>query len=218
MIDFARARKMMVDTQLRTNSITDRRILGAMGELPRENFVPASRRDLAYIDEHIPLGPVGRALPAPAPFARLVQLANVQAGDSVLDVGCGTGYSTAVLAALGARVVGVEPNPELAEAARTNLAALVLSNAEVQPGALDGSGLAGGPFEVVIIESAVAAVPVGLWGQLRDHGRLVAMIGSGMTAVAHVFVKSGGAIERQTGFNAGMPGVVAGTRPDEFVF
>src|SRR3569833_3573996 len=97
MIDFAQARKTMVDNQLRTSGSTDRRLLAAMGEVPREAFVPAARRGLAYIDEAQPLGG-RRRLGPPAPFAKLIQLAAVEHTDRVLDVGCGSGYSRAVLA------------------------------------------------------------------------------------------------------------------------
>ena len=119
MIDFEQARKAMVDNQLRTSAITDRRLLGAMGSVPRERFVPATRQSLAYIDEqHVYPGPLGRALAPAAPFARLVQLAAISEADTVLDVGCTTGYSSTVLAALAARVVALEAEPALADAAR----------------------------------------------------------------------------------------------------
>jgi protein-L-isoaspartate(D-aspartate) O-methyltransferase len=217
MIDFARARKQMVDTQLRTSNITDRRILAAMGALARERFVPEGRRELAYIDEHLPLGISGRALSAPAPFARLVQLANIQPGDAVLDLGCGTGYSAAVLAALGKSVLAVESVPALAAAARDNLAALGISNVEIAEGALDGSTVAGGPFDVVIVEAAFPAIPPVLLSHLRDQGRLVALVGSGMTAVAHVVVKTAGEIATRADFNARLP-VLGGTAATDFVF
>ncbi len=217
MSEFYRARKQMVDTQLRTNSISDRRLLATMGEIPRERFVPESRRALAYIDEQIPLAVAGRALPAPAPFARLVQLANVQAGDDVLDVGCATGYSAAVLGRLAKSVVAVEPEPVLAADARENLAALGASNVEVVEAPLDGSGVAAGPFDVIIIEAAVDAVPQGLFGLLREQGRLVALIGSGMTATAHLFVKTAGEIAGRPDFNARLPSLVT-PQTTEFVF
>src|SRR5690606_1584450 len=122
MTDFAQARKAMVDHQLRTRDITDRRLLAAMGKVTREAFVPEARRSLAYVDrpQQLVEEPGGRALRAPTPFARLVQLAGVGANDRVLDIGCGSGYSTAVLAELAAAVVGVEATAALAETARTN--------------------------------------------------------------------------------------------------
>ena len=126
MIDFARQRLTMVETQLRPNAVTDTRLLAAMRTLPRERFVPARLAALAYMDEGIEVFPAtdgapARYLLAPMVLARLVQLAAVEPQDAVLDVGCATGYSTAVLARLGRQVIGLEPEPELAAAARGNL-------------------------------------------------------------------------------------------------
>ena len=123
MNDFATARLNMVESQVRPNEVTDRRILIAMAEIPREAFVPTSMRSLAYMDEEILLLDASREAPArhlmaPMPLARLIQLAEIEAGDLVLDVGCATGYSTAVLARLAESVVGVECEPALARGCR----------------------------------------------------------------------------------------------------
>src|SRR5512145_262089 len=139
MTDFAAQRLSMVESQLRPNEVTDTRLLTAMRELPRELFVPPRVRSLAYIDEAIEIfpsvdGAPARYLLAPMVLARLVQLAAVGPEDSVLDVGCGTGYSTAVLARLGRKVVGVEPEPELADAARRALRQVGAENAEIVEG------------------------------------------------------------------------------------
>jgi protein-L-isoaspartate(D-aspartate) O-methyltransferase len=136
MIDFARRRLTMVETQLRPNAVTDTRLIAAMSALPRERFVPERLRAFAYIDEGLEVFPAIDAAPArfllaPMVLARLVQLAVVEPGDTVLDVGCLTGYSTAILARLGREVTGVEPEPELADAARANLRALEIANAEL---------------------------------------------------------------------------------------
>ena len=141
MIDFAAARRTMVESQLRPTKVTDRRLLAAMGELPRELFLPPSRRPLAYMDAAVEVWPaIDGALPryllAPVVLARLIQLASVEATDSVLDIGCATGYSTAVLSRLASAVTAVEVEPELAAAARANLAALGIGNATVVEGAL----------------------------------------------------------------------------------
>jgi protein-L-isoaspartate(D-aspartate) O-methyltransferase len=218
MVDFARARRTMVDNQLRTNGITDLRILTVMGEVPRERFVPENRRELAYIDTDLPLGIAGRALAAPAPFARLVQLADVRAEDAVLVLGCATGYSAAVLARLGKSVVAVDPEPALAAEAAANLEAIGAANVDVRNGPLDGTGLGGGPFDVILIEAAIAAVPPAIWPHLRDRGRLVALIGTGMTAVAHLFVKTGDDIAGRPDFNARLPHVRPAEERHEFVF
>lgn len=220
MTDFARARQAMVDSQLRTSNVTDRRLLAAMGHLPRERFVPAERRSLAYIDEAHPLlpGRSRRSLPAPAPFAKLVQLADLQHNDRVLDLGCGTGYSTAVLAALAAQVVGVEDRPELAALARENLQALGIPNAQIVEAPLDLASAARGPFDVIVVEGAVDAAPEALFGRLADGGRLVVLIRRGATAVAHLFVKSGKDVAARADFDANLPPLADSDAYEPFVF
>jgi protein-L-isoaspartate(D-aspartate) O-methyltransferase len=157
-------------------------------------------------------------MPAPAPFARLVQLAHIGPEDTVLDLGCATGYSAAVLARLGKSVVAVEPEPALAAEAEAALAALGCTNAAVRTGPIDGTGVGGGPFDVILIEAAVPAVPPAVWTHLRDRGRLVALIGTGMTAVAHLFVKTGDDIAGRPDFNATLPSIGRADEAREFVF
>lgn len=220
MIDFAAARKKMVENQLRTSSVTDRRLLAVMAQLPRELFVPEQRRELAYIDEAQPLLPAGpqRFLPAPAPFARLVQLAEVDAADRVLDLGCASGYSAAVLARLAARVVAVESDAGLAAAARTNLAALGIGNVEVIEGAVEAGAPHNGLFDVIVLEGAVDAVPPELLSQLAVNGRLVAVESAGNAAVAHLYVRSQTDVAGRPAFNASLPPLRAVQRPPAFVF
>jgi protein-L-isoaspartate(D-aspartate) O-methyltransferase len=219
MIDFELARKTMVDNQLRTSSITDRRILGAMGEVPREKFVPPSRQSLAYIDEaHVLPGPSHRALPPPAPFARLIQLAGIGAGDTVLDVGAGTGYTSAVLARLAARVVALESDAELVKMARETLADVGAGAVTVVEGALDVGAAKHGPYDVIVIEGTVGIVPQKLLAQLKDGGRLVALIKTGAAAVANRYVRSGNDYAARAEFNTSLPPL--GTEPpgEKFVF
>jgi protein-L-isoaspartate(D-aspartate) O-methyltransferase len=212
--DFERARRTMVDNQLRTSGITDRRLLAAMGEVPRERFVPPAREVLAYTDAAHPLGGVRRLGP-PAPFARLVQLASVEHTDTVLDVGCGTGYSTAVLARLGAMVVGVEDEPALAAQARRTLAELGVDNISIVEGELATAGQAKGPYDVIVIEGTVPEVAAACFDQLKPDGRLVALIaGRGEVPVAHLFAKSGRGI---ADFDARLPPLRA-PDDDRFVF
>src|SRR6476620_487850 len=152
MADFAIQRIAMVESQLRPNEVFDRRLIGAMRALPRENFVPPRLREVAYIDDALEVfpsidGAPARFLLAPMVLARLVQLAGVEPPDTVLDVGCATGYSTAVLAQLGQSVVGLEPEPELAEAAKRALRELRVANADVVTGPLEKGHPAGGPYD-----------------------------------------------------------------------
>jgi protein-L-isoaspartate(D-aspartate) O-methyltransferase len=217
MTDFDRARKVMVDNQLRTAGITDRRLLGAMGEVPRELFVPEVRQGLAYIDEAIPLGGA-RKLGSPAPFAKLIQLAEIDHTDHVLDLGCATGYSAAVLGQLAGSVVAVESETALASTARATLGALGVSNVTVVEGALETSGKARGPYDVIVIEGVVEQVPDALLAQLKPEGRLVALIAaSGRPAVAHLFAHSGEGVASRAVFDAKLPPLAA-KRDDSFVF
>lgn len=217
MVDYELARKLMVDNQLRTDSVTERRVLSVMGRVPRELFVPDARKSIAYIDEAHPLGATGsRFMAPPSLFAKLVQLADVQAGDEVLDVGSGTGYSVAVLAGLGATVLGLEEDPELVAAASANLAALGLEHAQVRQGTL--SYTATGFYDVILLEGAVETVPSTLLALLKDGGRLVALIREGAVAVAHVYVKAGTGVTARAEFNASMPPLLS-TRPaEQFIF
>lgn len=218
MTDFERARRTMVDSQLQTSGVFDRRILGAMGQVPRELFVPESRRAVAYIDDTQPLDEAlpHRRLAAPAPFGRLVQLAEVTAADRVLIVGAGTGYSSAVLSLLAASVVGVEPEAVLAARARDNLSALGISNAEIVEAALDTAPK--GAFDVVLVEGAVDRVPPALLKALDEGGRLVCLLLSGPTAVAHVYKRRGAAVTARAEFNASLPPLAPVRPADEFVF
>ena len=217
MTDYAQARKTMVDNQSRTSGITDRRLLAAMGEVPREEFVPAARESLAYIDEAHRLSAT-RKLGPPAPFAKLVQLAAVEHTDHVLDVGCATGYSTAVLAKLAASVVGIDDDAALAAKARSSLAALGAGNATIADGALTDAGRAAGPYDVVVIEGSVPAVPDELFAQLKPEGRLVAVIAEkGRVPVARLYAKSGKGLASRADFDARLPPLM--TPPaDSFVF
>lgn len=215
MIDYERARTTMVDSQLRTGNITDRRILAAMGRIPRERFVPEARRPVAYIDDVQPLGG-GRFLAAPAPFAKLLQLAAIEPHEIVLDLGAGTGYSTAVIAALAASVVGIEEDGALVAAANDNLAATGLANASVVQGSLADGGK--GEYDLVLVEGALDAVPPALFARVKDGGRLVALIRQGATAVANVYVRTGKDVAARAEFNTTLPALSTTLPAEEFVF
>jgi len=217
MADFATARRRMVDNQLRTSNVTDRRILAAMDEVPRERFVPEARQALAYVDAAHDLG-AGRSLGAPAAFARLVQLAEVGPDDTALDVGAGTGYGTAVLARLAARVTGVESEPALAAAARALLADLGVANADISEGPLEGTGLPKDAYDAVVMEGAVYEVPQSLFALLKEGGRLVALVQQNGASVAHVYVRSGGRIATRAEFNTALPPLVMAPREVMFEF
>jgi len=217
MTDFATARTRMVDNQLRTSNVTDHRILAAMGEVAREAFLSEGQRPLAYADVVHALGE-GRCLAPPAPFAKLLQLAEIEHTDTVLDIGAGTGYSTAVLARLGAQVTALEASSVLAAKARANLAAAGVTNATVVEGAFDGAALPDHAFDVVIVEGTLDSEPTGLFRLLAEGGRLVALIGRGGSAVAHVFVRSGDEVAGRSEFNTTLPPLAAAPAVETFVF
>jgi protein-L-isoaspartate(D-aspartate) O-methyltransferase len=218
MFDFQRARTFMVDNQLRTSGVTDWRILARMGEVPREEFLPEAKRELAYLDSVQWLGEhrTGRFMPAPATFAKLLQLAEIGSQDSVLIVGANSGYSTAVTAGLCARVTGLEREADLAELARASLEKLGIDNATIVAG--DISALGKERYDVVFVEGAVDVVPQTLLNRLADGGRLVALVRDGGVSVATVFVNSDGVVASRQEFNASLPALLVKTDEQEFVF
>ena len=171
--DYTDARNLMVDGQLRPNKVYDPRILDAMRRLPREQFVPAPQRALAYADVPVPLGG-GRVLLAPMVLARLAQTAAVQVGERVLVIGCGTGYGAAVLAACGASVTALDDDAGLLDLARRALGGQ--SAIKLVHGPLADGWPAAAPYDVVFIEGAVPEVPATLAAQVRAAtGRLIAI-------------------------------------------
>ena len=162
----------MVDGQIRPNKVTDPRIIHAMRQLPREQFLPAGLAALAYVDEDVNLGG-GRVLMEPMVIARLIQSLAPRAGERALVAACGTGYGAALLAATGARVTALEEDEELAALARTALASYAPSVAVVT-GPIAAGWPAGGPWDIVLIEGGVAAIPPATRGRssrFRDGSR-----------------------------------------------
>lgn len=215
MTGYEAQRMAMVESQIRPNEVTDTRLLAAMRDLPRERFVPGALQGLAYMDEEIEVlrareGGAARFLLSPMVQARLIQLAGVEPQDTVLDLGCATGYSTAILARLAARVVGVEPEPGLAQAARDNLKALGAAHVEIVAGSLTeppaGEGPGYGPYDVIVVEGSVPEVPEGLLAQLKDGGRLVAVLTRAPNmrqGKAYLFVRVDGEARGVAQFDAG---------------
>jgi protein-L-isoaspartate(D-aspartate) O-methyltransferase len=175
MKNFAAARHNMVESQVRPNGITDHRIIDAMAEVKREDFVPADRKKIAYLDEDVQLKE-GRFLIEPMAFARMIHLALIKPTDKVLVVGAGTGYGAKVISLLAKSVVALESDPDLLALARGFLAGA--GNVEVVEGGLAAGHAAGTPYNVIIVEGRIAAVPESLFAQLANEGRIVAAIGN----------------------------------------
>src|SRR5277367_5114418 len=166
-MDYQIARTNMVESQVRTNKVTDPALVDALSSVPRELFVPAPLRGIAYVDEDLELGG-GRCLMEPMVLARLLQSANLLPSDRLLDVGCGTGYATAIAAHLVAKVVGLESVPAHSRRARELIGELKLANAEIVDGPLTAGVRPRAPFNVILLGGAVGAVPSSLTDQLAD--------------------------------------------------
>lgn len=218
MVDFERARTQMVESQLRSGGVTNPAILARMRSVPRENFVPTVRRELAYIDDIHWLGGKAsrRFMAAPATLARLLALAEITETDTVLDIGAATGYSTAVLAGLAGSVTGLESDAALAASAKANLAALGVTNASIVQGDIGDVGKA--RFDVIVVEGALDAVPDTFIAALAEGGRLVTLMRSGAVGLAHLFVRSGKEVTARAAFNAVLPPLFAEQPDQEFVF
>ena len=212
----------MVDGQLRPNRVTDSRVVAAMSEIPRELFVPKVLRGVAYVDEDIEIAP-GRYLMEPRVFARLLQTAEVREADVVLDVGCGRGYSTAVLARLAGTVVALESDETMATKASDTLTGLQVDNAIVVTGELAVGYSSQAPFDVVFLSGAVDSVPQALTSQLAQGGRVLAVVGTGGAGTggcgqATLILRHEDLLVRRCLFDASIPPLPGFQREPGFVF
>lgn len=199
MTDAAQQRVNMVDSQVRPSDITDRRIIRAMLEIPREQFVPPAAQTIAYFDGDVALGG-GRALLAPRTVAKLVQLAELDEGDKVLVAGCATGYAAAVFARMGADVVAVEPDAGLRATAERELQGT--GRVQVLAGGIRDGAAAQGPYDVIFLEGGIGSAPSELLDQLKDGGRLVAIAVDKAAGRATVWRRSGRSYGATPGFDA----------------
>jgi len=206
MADFAAMRANMVEGQILPSKVSDRRLIDAMLRMPRERFVPAALRGVAYVDEDLEIAP-GRFLMEPVVMARLIQAAAIAPSDLVLDVGCATGYATAIMGALAGTVLGLESDPDLAARASALLAELGIDNAAVVEGPLVEGCPHQGPFDVIFIGGAVAEPPRAIVDQLAEGGRLVAVIGGGQGVMgeARRITRIGGIVSGRPLFDAAVP-------------
>jgi len=221
MIDFAAARRMMVDGQVRTSDVTDLRIITAMLELPRERFVPEASADLAYLDLDAPAasgGEQARRLLKPMVLAKMVQAAAAKASDHVLDVGCASGYSSALLGRLASSVIALEEEETLVRLARENLKAVGADNVTVVAGPLTQGWQGGAPYDVIFLNGATEIAPQALTRQLKDGGRLVGVLGRAPTGQAMLYRSVGGDVSGWPIFDAAAPVLPGFAAPPEFVF
>lgn len=208
--DHSTARQAMVDSQLRPQGVNDPAVVAAMASVPRERFVPEAVRELAYADYPVPLG-AGRAMPTPAALGMLLTQLAPLPGEKALVVGAGTGYSAAVLAAMGLDSIALESSPELAAIARQN-------GLTVVEGPLEAGHRKGAPYDIILLDGAVELIPDALVAQLKDGGRLGgALIEDGVTRLI-VGRRAGGGFGHLSIADAGVPELPGFKRPRAFTF
>jgi protein-L-isoaspartate(D-aspartate) O-methyltransferase len=216
-MDYAAARQHMIDSQIRTNKVTDSTVIAALAAVPRELFVAESHRKLAYIDRPVPMG-AGRRMMEPMYLARLLQTAELEPNTKALVVGAGTGYAAAIVARLAAKVVALESAPELAARARTILAGLGIGNASVVDGDLAAGRPNEAPFDFILVDGAVEILPDALTAQLAPGGRLATIVMKGSIGHAVLMTKADGVLTRREIFDAETDVLPGFTRPQRFVF
>ncbi|HRK42199.1 MAG TPA: methyltransferase domain-containing protein [Gemmobacter sp.] len=204
MTDFAARRTMMVDTQVRPSDVTKYTIIDAMLSIPREAYVPSAKREAAYVGEHVALAP-GRVVLDPRTLAKLLDALDIQPVEAVLDLGCGLGYSTAVMARMAEAVVAVEENAEFAAEAQATLSAQGVDNAAVIAGKLAEGAAKAGPYDVIVLQGAAEVVPEALLAQLKEGGRIGAIFMEGALGVARIGYKIDGVVTWRQAFNASAP-------------
>lgn len=218
MFDAVTARRMMVDGQVRTADVTNLELIAAMLAVPRERFVPAAQAQMAYVDGDVPLGG-GRVLLKPMVLAKLIQALRLSDDDHVLDLGCGTGYSSAVLARLVGSVVALEQDEALARQAKQ---LLVPTGAEapvtVAVGSLTAGWPAATPYDAILINGAVEVVPEMLGQQLKPGGRLACVFGAPPGGKAMIYRPIEGQLVGRPVFDAAEPVLPGFAAAPSFVF
>jgi protein-L-isoaspartate(D-aspartate) O-methyltransferase len=223
MIDFESARARMVDSQLRTTDVTSHSLLSAFLTVPREAFVPEKLVALAYIDSDLEIasaadGQPPRFLMEPSPLGKLLQAAEIGPDDSVLDVGAGTGYASAIISRVAKSVVALECDDNLVSRATVVLAEQGFDNVSVVKGSLEKGYASEAPFDVIFLNGAVEVIPDALFDQLRDGGRLIAVVGYGNASAAQIYVREGASVSKRFAFNTSVRPLPGFRKVVEFVF
>ncbi|MGB6534744.1 MAG: protein-L-isoaspartate O-methyltransferase [Xanthobacteraceae bacterium] len=217
MFDSAAARRIMVDSQVRPADVNNPELIAAMMALPRERFVPPPRAEQAYMDADIEIGK-GRVLLKPMVLAKLIQAAQVQSDDHVLDVGCGFGYSSAVLAQLAGSAVALEQDADWERQAREALAASGAAAVKVVIGPLAEGWPGAAPYDFILLNGATEIVPDALGKQLKPDGRLACIFGRTPPTKAVIFRLAEGRLVGRSIFDAAAPLLPGFTAPPAFVF
>jgi protein-L-isoaspartate(D-aspartate) O-methyltransferase len=217
MVDYAAAREAMVDGQVRPSDVTTFSIIAAMLSVPREDYVPQAMREVAYLGEHVPLAP-GRVVLDPRVFAKLLDALRVGPRDLVLDVGCGLGYSTAVLARMAEAVIAVEADETLAHEAEAALVAHAVDNALVHHGPLTEGCAEHGPYDAIMLQGAIETLPTAYESQLKTGGRIVAIFVDGAHGQARIGTRTDAGIAWRRAFDATAPVLPGFVRAKAFEF
>lgn len=212
MESFAALRRMMVDCQMRTYDVTDRAVLAAADEVPREAFLPQSLSHLAYLDQAVPLPGTGRALMTPMVIVRMIQMLDLQPGEDVLEYGGGTGYGAALMARMGTQATLWEPDADAFAMAEPALRQALAGATACAKRPADDS------FDAVLVSGACETVPESLFSLLREGGRLIAVDGLGRSARVRLYQKSGGKVSGRPVFDAAAPVLAEFRKVSAFVF
>lgn len=217
MPDYDALREAMVDTQVRPSDVTRLPIIEAFLAVPREEYVPAQLRRAAYIGENLPLGPQ-RTILEPRTFAKMLEAVDPGPGDLVLDLGCGLGYSAAVIARMADAVVAVEEDAAMAKEAQTLLGEQGADNVAVEQAPLAEGAPRHGPYDAIVVEGAVERIPQAIEDQLKEGGRIVALFMEGTLGVARIGRKVEGVLSWRFLFNASAPVLPGFARDPAFEF
>ena len=217
MIKFSDARQQMVDTQVRTTDVTAYNVLDAFLAVPRELFVPANKRTLAYSDADIRISDT-RVLTQPSPLAKLLQLADISSNDLVLIIAPATGYSAALASRLANTVVAVESDDDVAQEAEKVISELGYDNVAMISGDLTIGVPTEGPYDVILIDGTVGEIPQSLLDQLKDGGKLVTVEGNARRAEAVKILRTGDHFSRMSAFDTNAPILPEFVKKEDFSF
>jgi protein-L-isoaspartate(D-aspartate) O-methyltransferase len=204
MINFSQQRTVMVDTQVRPSDVTKFPIIEAMLTVPRENFVPAAQRSAAYVGDHVDLGQ-GRVVLDARVLSKMLDAMDIQNDELVLDIGCGLGYSSAVIARMAQAVIAVEEDADLAKGAQDALMAADVDNVVVETSALTAGAAQHGPYCAVILQGAVEYINDDILSQIKDGGKICALFIDGTLGTVRIGHKVNGEISWRMAFNATAP-------------
>ncbi len=215
MTDYAALRTTMVDTQIRPSDVTKFTVIEAMLNVPREAYVPDSQRDAAYVDTCVDLEK-GRVVLDARTLAKMLDALDIQNDELVLDVGCGLGYSSAIVARMAEAVIAVEDDEARANEAQSTLSEQGVDNAVLHTGALTAGAPEHGPYDVILLQGGVEQIPDTLLAQLKEGGRIAALFVEGALGVVRVGYKIDGDINWTFAFNAGAPVMPGFEKPRAF--